>query len=98
MTTEQVVPVAAAAPVKAMWICMILAWVFFILPVPFTIFIASPLNLAALILAIICLVRGRVAHGVLGLFGTTVASGIMYLIGISLMVAATAAASTIPVQ
>ena len=79
MSDEQV---SKKAPVKAMWIVMILAWVFFLLPLPGTgIFIAGPLNLAAFILAIVCLVRSKVAQGVLGLIGTLVISGILYFVG-----------------
>lgn len=72
-------------PVIAMWICLVLAWVFFLLPIPGTIFIAGPLNLAALILAILCLARSSTLHGVLGLIGATVVSVIAYLIGLTLM-------------
>ena len=69
------------APAKAMWICLILAWVFLLLPIPFTVFIAAPLNVAAIILAIVCLVRAKVPQGVLGLIGASIGSTIMYLIG-----------------
>lgn len=81
---------APRAPVAAMWICMILAWFFFIIPVPFTVFLAGPLNIAAFVLAIICLVRSRILHGVLGLIGTIVVSGICYMIGLTLTAAALA--------
>lgn len=80
---------AAPAPVKAMWICMILGWVFFVIPVPGTIFVAGPLNLAAFILAIVCLVRSRVGQGVIGLIGTSIVSAIIYLIGFGSMAAIT---------
>lgn len=89
MSTEQTasaqpVPVVKA-PVKAMWICMILSWFFFLIPIPGTIFLAAPLALAAFILAILCLSRNRVGQGVFGLIGSTVIAGITYLIGFSLM-------------
>ncbi|MCL1861862.1 MAG: OB-fold putative lipoprotein [Proteobacteria bacterium] len=70
------------APVKAMWIVMILAWVLFLLPIPGTgIFIAGPLNLAAFILAIVCLTRSRVLQGILGFIGTCVVSGVLFMFG-----------------
>ena len=84
---------ASKAPVKAMWICMIIAWVFFLLPIPGTIFIAGPVNLAAFILAIICLVRSNVLHGVLGLIGTSIGSTIIYFIGLALFAVTVAGAA-----
>jgi hypothetical protein len=65
-----------------MWICLVLAWVFFLLPIPLTVLVAVPLDLAAFILAIICLIRGGIMHGVLGLFGGVVVSLILYLVGL----------------
>ncbi len=82
------------APVKAMWICMALGWVFFLLPIPGTVFIAGPLNVAAFILAIVCLIRSRVGQGVIGLAGTTVVSAIIYFIGLALLGAGLAGAAT----
>ncbi|MDR2711229.1 MAG: hypothetical protein LBB65_07925 [Burkholderiales bacterium] len=73
---------AKKAPVAAMWIVMILAWVCFLLPFPFTgIFIGAPLTLAAFILAIVCLAKNRVAHGVIGLFGTLIVSTVLFFAG-----------------
>jgi len=75
------------APVKAMWVVLILAWVFFLLPLPGTgIFIAGPLNLVALILAVMCLVRSNVLHGVIGLVGGLVVSGILFFVGTAGMI------------
>ncbi|MCL2831441.1 MAG: hypothetical protein FWD77_12015 [Betaproteobacteria bacterium] len=85
MSEEQ--GLAKKAPVKAMWIVMVLAWVFFLLPLPGTgIFIAGPLNLAAFILAIICLTRSSVAQGVMGLIGTLVVSSLLFMFGGALMI------------
>ncbi|MDR1519109.1 MAG: hypothetical protein LBU23_03065 [Planctomycetota bacterium] len=75
------------APVKTMWICMILGWVMFMMPIPGTVFIACPLNLAAFILAIVCVVKSRVGQGVIGLFGTTVLPIVFYFIGLGSMAA-----------
>jgi len=70
-----------------MWVVLILAWVFFLLPLPGTgIFIAGPLNLVALILAVLCLTRGNVLHGVIGLVGGLVVSGILFFVGTAGMI------------
>lgn len=90
MTAEQT---ADKAPVKAMWICMVLGWALFATPIPGTIFLAGPLNLAAFILAIVCLVRSRVGQGVVGLIGSTVISAIAYIIGLVIMGAGIAGAA-----
>jgi len=80
-------PSGKKAPVKAMWVVLILAWVFFLLPLPGTgIFIAGPLNLVALILAVLCLTRGNVLHGVIGLVGGLVVSGILFFVGTAGMI------------
>lgn len=73
------------APVVAMWICLALAWLFFVLPVPFTVILAVPLDIAAFILAILCLSRSRVLQGVLGLVGTTIVALVLYFIGWGVM-------------
>lgn len=76
-----------AAPVKGMWICLAIAWLFFIMPIPLTVFVAGPMNLAVIILAILCLVREAALHGALGLVGSTIGSTIIYLIGLALTAA-----------
>lgn len=88
---EGIIIQKASAPVKPMWICMTLAWIMFGLPIPFTVVIAVPLNIAALILAIVCLVRDRVPQGVIGLIGTTIVSIAVYILGFTLMAASVAA-------
>lgn len=71
-----------------MFICMICAWVLLAAPVPFTLFISIPFNLAALILAIFCLTRSKVLLGVIGLLGCIIGSILAYIIGLSLMIGA----------
>jgi hypothetical protein len=73
---------ASKTPVWAMWICLLLAWLFFVLPLPFTVILAFPLDIAAFIMAIICVIRGRVIHGILGLVGSSLVSTLLYVIGI----------------
>jgi len=75
------------APVVAMWIVMVLAWVFLLVPIPLTgIFIGWPLDIAALILAIVCLTRERVTQGIIGLIGTLVVSTFLFFVGSVLMI------------
>lgn len=86
-------PQQPKAPVVAMWICMLLALALFVAPIPFTVILAIPLNLAAFILAIMCITRSRVGQGVIGLIGTTVVAGVLYLVGWGLMAAGAVAMS-----
>ncbi len=81
---------APKAPVKAMWVCMIIALILFIAPIPGTIFLAMPVNLAAFILAIVCIVKGSVGQGIIGLIGTSIGATIFYFIGLALFTAGVA--------
>ncbi len=78
-------PMTAKAPALAMWICLILSWIFLALPVPFTVVLGVPFGFAGLVLAIVCLVRGAILHGVLGLFGAFVVAPVCYVIGVAMM-------------
>ncbi|MDR1613374.1 MAG: hypothetical protein LBT97_11435 [Planctomycetota bacterium] len=75
------------APVLAMWICLVLAWILLGSTKPFTILLGAPLDAAAFVLAIFCMVRGRVFQGVLGLIGSLVAAPIVYAIAFGAMAA-----------
>lgn len=75
----------AKAPILAMWICLVLAWILLGSTKPFTVVLGAPLDLAAFILAIICITRRRVFHGVLGIIGSIVVSGIIYAIAFGSM-------------
>ncbi len=79
-------------PVWTTWILLALAWVFLGSSVPFTVLIGLPLNLAALLLAIICMSRGGVVTGVLVLILGTVGSFIVYLTGLFMFLGGVAAA------
>ena len=70
------------APVWATWIVLFLAWFFLGSSVPFTVLIGLPLNVAALILAVVCLTRGGIKTGVLVLVLGTIGSVIVYLTGL----------------
>lgn len=69
-------------PVWATWLLLFLAWLFLGSSIPFTVLIGLPLNLAALFLSLICLTRGGVITGMLGLVLGTIGSFIVYLTGL----------------
>ena len=69
------------APVKAMFICLIAAWVLFLIPVTGLGVIGWVLTLAAFIISIICMSKSETAKGVAGLILSLVASPVVYAIG-----------------
>ncbi len=85
MTATIPQPAAKRPPVVAMWICLVLAWIALVAPVPFTVVAGLPLTIIALVLAVMCLRRGRKLQGILGCIGSTVVSAIAYAIGLLLL-------------
>lgn len=80
------VPVANSAPVKAAVICLIIAWVFALLPIPFISMMGMiVMNVAAFILAIICMSKSAVKHGVGVLIGSLIGTPIMYFLGLAIL-------------
>lgn len=78
-----------SAPIKATWICLIIAWVLFLLPIPGAgLFVGWPLNLVAFILAIVVMTRGRTAGGLIPLLASIIVSPIVYFIGLAIFGAA----------
>lgn len=81
-----------SAPVKATWICLAIAWLTFLIPLPgIGLFIGWPLNLVAFILSIVVMSRGYTAKGLIPLVSSLVVSPIVYFIGVAIL-AGTAAA------
>lgn len=77
-----------AAPVKATWITLVLAWVLFLVPVPGAgLFVGWPLNLVAFILAIVVMTRGRTAGGLIPLLCSIIVSPVIYFIGVAIFAA-----------
>ncbi len=72
-------------PVKAGWICLIVAWVLFLIPIPGLGIIGWALNLAAFIISIIVMVKGRVGAGVVQMVCALTVSPIMYFIGLGIL-------------
>ena len=82
MSTGEYYEIRPRAPIKAMWICLIVSWVLLILPIPATVFLAIPFVIASIILAVMCMMRYQTMHGLFGLLGTFVIAPILYLIGL----------------
>ncbi len=76
---------AQKPPVKAGWICLIVAWIFFLIPILGFGIIGWALNLAAFIIAIIVMVKGRVGAGVVLLVCAFVVSPLMYFVGLGIL-------------
>lgn len=72
-------------PVKAGWICLIVAWALFIIPIPGLGIIGWALNLAAFIISIIVMVKGRVDVGVGQMVCALVVSPFIYFIGLGIL-------------
>ncbi len=97
IANEESITAAPEGPVKALWICMIIAWILFLLPIPGAGMLAAPVNLAAFVLAIVCIVKGNIGQGIIGLIGTTIGAGITYWLG-WLLLLALAATVAMPVR
>mgnify|MGYP001066342770 CR=1 FL=1 len=77
------------APVKAVWILLVIAWVCFLVPVPgLGLFLGAPLNLVAFIIAIVVITRGKTGVGITQLVCTLIVSPIVYFIGLAIFGAA----------
>lgn len=82
-------PETKTAPVKATWICLIVAWVLFLLPIPGVgMFVGWPLNLVAFILAIVVMARGYTSKGLIPLIASLLVSPIVYFIGLAVLAGA----------
>ena len=76
---------AQKPPVKAGWMCLIAAWTFFLIPIPGVGIIGWALNLAAFIIAIIVMVKGRIGAGVALLVCAFVVSPLIYFVGLGIL-------------
>ncbi|HEY4583945.1 MAG TPA: hypothetical protein VIG88_13965 [Lysobacter sp.] len=95
VATETMPPAAPrTAPVKATWVCLAIAWLTFLLPIPgIGLFIGWPLNLVAFVLAIVVMSRGYTAKGLIPLISSLVVSPIVYFVGVAILAGAAGAAS-----
>jgi hypothetical protein len=72
-------------PVKAGWICLVVAWLLFLIPIPGLGLVGWAFNLAAFIVSIIVMVKGRVGAGVAQMVCSLVVSPLMYVIGLGIL-------------
>ncbi|MGC2061429.1 MAG: hypothetical protein WA610_00510 [Thermodesulfovibrionales bacterium] len=72
-------------PVTAGWICLGIAWALFIIPIPGIGIIGWALNLAAFVISIIVMVKGRVGAGVAQMVCALVISPVIYFIGLGIL-------------
>jgi hypothetical protein len=71
---------------KAAWICLAIAWLTFIVPIPgIGLFIGWPLNLVAFILAIVAMSKFGTNAGLWQLLASLVISPALYFIGLALL-------------
>jgi hypothetical protein len=71
---------------KAAWVCLAIAWIAFIVPIPGTgLFIGWPLNLVAFIQAIVAMSKTGASAGLWQLLASLVLSPVIYFIGIAVL-------------
>lgn len=76
---------------RAAWICLGVAWLCFLLPVPgLGLFAGWPLNLVAFILAIVAMSKKGAMAGLVQLLASLIASPIIYFVGLAVFVGAVA--------
>jgi len=74
-----------SGPVLATWLCLSLAWAFFLIPIPgLGIAVGMPLCLVSLILSIVVLAKGNTSGGLVPLLLTLIASPIVWVLGLGL--------------
>jgi tRNA_anti-like len=89
--------IAAPAPtasVKAAWICLAIAWVCFLVPIPgIGVFVGWPLNLVAFILAIVAMSKRGAMAGLFQLLASLIVSPIVYFVGLAILAGSIGAAA-----
>jgi hypothetical protein len=90
----------SSAASKAAWICLAIAWVCFLLPLPGVgLFVGWPLNGVAFVLAIVAMAKGGAMAGLIQLIASLIVSPIVYFVGVTLLLGAMGAgASSTEVQ
>ncbi len=72
-------------PVKAGWTCLFIAWALFLIPVPGLGLVGWAVNLAAFIISIIVMVKGRVGSGVTQMVCSLAVSPVIYFVGLGIL-------------
>lgn len=89
MSTDVNTPSGRNSAGRSAWICLAIAWLCFLIPVPGTgVFAGWPLNVVAFILAIVAMAKGGAKKGLFQLLGSIVLSPVVYLIGVGILAAA----------
>lgn len=71
---------------KAAWICLVIAWIAFVVPFPGTgLFVGWPLNLVAFILAIVAMSKRGASAGLWQLLASLIVSPVVYFIGVAVL-------------
>lgn len=87
--THDAAPVTRNTAGRAAWVCLVIAWVMFLLPLPGTgLFVGWPLNLVAFILAIVAMSKGGARRGIWPLLASLVVSPVVYMIGVGMFASA----------
>ncbi|BCT93518.1 hypothetical protein LYSHEL_25420 [Lysobacter helvus] len=85
---------ASNASAKAAWVCLAIAWVCFLLPIPGTgMFVGWPLNLVAFILAIVAMSKRGAMAGIFPMLASLLVSPAIYFIGLLIFAGSIAAVS-----
>lgn len=95
-TAVETAPVAQGtnAAAKAAWVCLGIAWLTFLLPVPgIGIFIGWPLNLVGFILAIVAMAKRGAGAGLFQLIASLIVSPIVYFVGLAVLAGSIGAAA-----
>jgi len=75
-----------SAASKAAWICLAIAWVCFVVPIPgIGLVVGWPLNLVAFILAIVAMAKRGAMAGLFQLLASLIVSPVVYFIGLAVL-------------
>jgi hypothetical protein len=81
---------------RAAWICLVIAWLCFLIPIPGSgLFVGWPLNLAAFILAIVGMAKHGAPGGLFQLLASLIVSPLVYLFGWIFLLGGLSAMSTL---
>ena len=80
------------------WILVIVAWIVLLLPLPQLSLVGWGLNLGALVLAIMAIVKQGASKGIWQLLGALIVSPLAYFLGLMLMVGLSSPLATDPVK
>lgn len=82
---EVTVTAGSPAASRAAWICLLLAWVCFIVPIPgLGLFVGWPLNFVAFVLSIVAMAKRGVLSGLIQLLASLIVSPVVYFIGLAI--------------